>query len=42
MVAEETKKTPNAERPTPNVECRASAFLLIGRSALGVRRFLLS
>src|SRR3954451_4637311 len=34
------KKTPNAQRPTPNVGFRTSAFLLIGRSALGVRRFL--
>jgi hypothetical protein len=34
------KKTPNAQRPTPNVEFRGSAFLLIGCSALGVGRFL--
>jgi hypothetical protein len=33
------KKTPNAERPTLNIELKASAFD-VGRSALGVRRFL--
>src|SRR5713101_2213213 len=38
-----TKKTSNAEHPTPNVECRRcfSGFD-IRRSALGVRRLLLS
>jgi hypothetical protein len=34
------KKTPNAERQTPNQQkCREPEFD-IGRSALGVRRFL--
>src|SRR5438045_3702339 len=34
------KKTPNAQRRTPNVEFRDSAFLPIGCSAFSVRRFL--
>src|ERR1044072_7241154 len=39
------KKTPNAQRPTPNVELKrgqqaASLEFEVGRSALGVRRFL--
>jgi hypothetical protein len=45
---EAEKKTPNAQRPTPNVELQTTETLArifssfdIGRSALGVRRFLL-
>jgi hypothetical protein len=34
------QKTPNAQRRTPNAEFKVSAFLLVGRWALGVRRFL--
>ena len=40
-ILKEKKKTPNAQRPTPNIECRGSEFLLIGCSAFSVRRFLL-
>ena len=37
------KKTPNAERPTPNVECsKACSEFDIRCSVLDVRRFLIS
>jgi hypothetical protein len=39
---EQMKQTSNAQRPTLNVECRGSEFLIIGCSALGVGRYLLS
>jgi len=34
----EKKKTPDAERRTPNIEFRSSSDLDVGRWALGVER----